>query len=173
MLEPRSRPLSGKRIVLCGERLQEWARRLESEKQFGVFGQNGDANEALQAIARLRPDVVLLQIPAKGKAWLRLLQRIRSAHSHVKILAVAECVEPAFANQALRAGADGCVVEGEGEDEIVVATRDVLAGRLYLSESLLTAKPKTATKIWRNSSQNPSLRRSRALAGRHCKQLVH
>jgi DNA-binding NarL/FixJ family response regulator len=172
-LEPRPTPFSGKRIVLCGERPQEWARRLESEVHFGVFGNNGDADEVLQVIARLRPEVVLLRIPAKGKAWLQLLQRIRLAHLHVKILAVSERTGAPYADRALRAGANGCVVEGEGTGEISAAIRDVLAGHTYVSESFLAAKPKIGAKISGRVKRNSSVRRSLALAGRRCEQPVH
>ncbi|HUD46561.1 MAG TPA: hypothetical protein VMR33_07010 [Candidatus Baltobacteraceae bacterium] len=172
-IEPKASSFFGKRTVLSVERPKGWACRLESKKRFLGFGEKSGADEPLEAIRRLRPDLVLLRIPANGRVWLQLLRRIRAAHSDVKILAICECVDPAFANRALLAGANGCVVDGEIGGEIAEAARDVMVGGFYLSEVFLTATPESTAKISQRRRQNPCLRRAVKPVARHYEQLVH
>jgi DNA-binding NarL/FixJ family response regulator len=173
-IEPKASSFFGKRTVLSVERPKGWACRLESKKRFVAFGEKAGADEPLEAIRRLRPDLVLLRIPGNGRVWLQLLRRIRAAHSDLKILAICECVDPAFANRVLLAGANGCVVDGEIAGEIAEAARDVMAGGFYLSEVFLTAMPESTGKTWQRGRQNPCLRRALKPVTRRCEQqLVH
>jgi DNA-binding NarL/FixJ family response regulator len=48
--------------------------------------------------------------------------------------------EAIYAQRVLRAGGDGYVMKQEDPEVIVLAIRDVLAGRIYVSESVFTAE---------------------------------
>src|SRR5208283_1820427 len=116
------------------------------EKDLSVCGEAGDAEHALPAITRLKPDLVLVDITLPGKSGLELIKELRSRNSKVRILVVSMHDEALYADRVLRAGGDGYIMKQEDPEEIVHAIRDVLAGRIYVSEEVLAGTAKTSLK---------------------------
>jgi len=116
------------------------------EKDLSVCGEAGDADHALQAIARLKPDLVLVDITLPGKSGLELIKELRSRNSKVRILVVSMHDEALYVDRVLRAGGDGYVMKQVDPEEIVHAIRDVLGGHVYVSEEVLASTAKTSPK---------------------------
>jgi len=114
------------------------------EKDLRVCGEAGDADRALPAIARLKPDLVLVDITLPGKSGLELIKELRSQGSQVKILVVSMHDEALYADRVLRAGGDGYIMKQEDPEEIVHAIRDVLGGHIYVSEEVLASTANAA-----------------------------
>lgn len=108
------------------------------EKDLCVCGETDDADQARRAIARLKPDLVLVDITLPGKSGLELIKELRSQNQKVKILVVSMHDQAIYADRVLRAGGDGYIMKQEDSGEIIHAMRDVLAGRIYVSEEVLT-----------------------------------
>lgn len=119
---------------------------LSGQKDLIVCGQAGDADRALQAITRLNPDLALVDITLPGKSGLELIKELRLQNSKVRILVVSMHEEAVYADRVLRAGGDGYIMKQEDPEEIVNAIRDVLAGRIYVSEEVLASTVKTPLK---------------------------
>ena len=107
------------------------------EKDLIVCGEAGDADRALQAIPRLKPDLVLVDITLPGKSGLELIKELRARNDKVKVLVVSMHDEALYADRVLRAGGDGYIMKQEDPEEIVHAMRDVLGGHIYVSEEVL------------------------------------
>src|SRR5208283_1995201 len=105
---------------------------LNSEKYLKVCGAAGTVNQALPAIARTKPDLVLVDISLPGRSGLELIKELRSVDRKVKLLVISMHDEALYAARVLRAGGDGYIMKQEDPDEIVRAIRDVLAGRIYV-----------------------------------------
>ena len=116
------------------------------EKDLSVCGEAGDADRALQAIARLKPDLVLVDITLPGKSGLELIKELRARNDRVRILVVSMHDEALYADRVLRAGGDGYIMKQEDPEEIVHAIRDVLGGHIYVSEEVLASTTKVALK---------------------------
>ena len=116
------------------------------EKDLTVCGVAGDADHALQAIARLKPDLVLVDITLPGRSGLELIKKLRVRNSRVRILVVSMHDEALYADRVLRAGGDGYIMKQEDPDEIVHAIRDVLGGHIYVSEEVLARTTKAPRK---------------------------
>lgn len=112
------------------------AQILDAETDLAVCGQAGDAASALKLITRLQPDLALVDISLPGESGLKLIKRLRAMPCELKILVVSMHDEAFYANRALRAGADGYIMKQEDPEEIVQAVRDVLEGRIYVSEQV-------------------------------------
>jgi len=112
---------------------------VNGEQDLSVCGQAGDAETALPAINRLKPDVVLIDITLPGKSGLELIKQVRAADRKVKLLVVSMHDEALYANRVLRAGGDGYIMKQEAPEEIVHAVRDVLDGHIYVSEAVMGA----------------------------------
>jgi len=116
------------------------------EKDLSVCGEAGDAEHALQAITRLKPDLVLVDITLPGKSGLELIKELRSWNRKVRILVVSMHDEAVYADRVLRAGGDGYIMKQEDPEEIVHAIRDVLGGHIYVSEEVLSSTAKVSPK---------------------------
>jgi DNA-binding NarL/FixJ family response regulator len=110
---------------------------LNGENDLAVCGTAGTANQALRAISRLKPDLVLVDISLPGKSGFQLIKEIRSKNRKIKLLVVSMHDEALYADRVLRAGGDGYIMKQEDPEEIVHAIHDVLAGHIYVSEEVL------------------------------------
>jgi DNA-binding NarL/FixJ family response regulator len=116
------------------------------EKDLSVCGEAGDAEQALRAIARLEPNLVLVDITLPGRSGLELIKELRAENRRVKILVVSMHEEALYADRVLRAGGDGYIMKQEDPEEIVHAIRDVLGGHIYLSEEVLASTAKISSR---------------------------
>jgi DNA-binding NarL/FixJ family response regulator len=110
---------------------------LEGERDIGVAGVAGGAEEAVALASELRPDVALLDLDLPGLGGLEAARRIHdnpgSADVNVVIIAAHDSDEGLFA--ALRAGALGFVLKNTERAELVHAVRVVAGGEALLSPS--------------------------------------
>jgi DNA-binding NarL/FixJ family response regulator len=119
---------------------------INAEKDLRVCGQADNAEEALGEIARLKPDLALVDISLPGKSGLELIKEVRAVNRTVKLLVVSMHDEALYADRVLRAGGDGYIMKQEDPSEIIHAIRDILCGRLYVSEDLMGGASKAAAK---------------------------
>lgn len=109
---------------------------LDAEPDFEIVGQAADAEEALDAAPRLKPDVVLVDLSLPGMGGLELVKHLAAVLPEAKTLVVSRHDESLYADRAIRAGARGYVSKLEAGEKIVDAVRAVLRGSLYLSEEV-------------------------------------
>jgi DNA-binding NarL/FixJ family response regulator len=102
-----------------------------------VCGMSGAVDQALPAIARTKPDLVLADISLPGKSGLGLIKELRSVVRSVKLLVISMHNEALYAARVLRSGGDGYIMKQEDPDEIVYAVHDVLEGHIYVSEEVM------------------------------------
>jgi DNA-binding NarL/FixJ family response regulator len=105
---------------------------LGAERDVDVVGSAGDAAEALKAIRRLKPDVVLLDIGIPGGGVLGMIRRLRVELPSVKVLVLTMFDSPAYVNEAVASGALGYLLKEAPGEELVRAVRTVSAGQGYL-----------------------------------------
>ena len=106
---------------------------LESEPDLEVVGEAGDGGEAIEAVALLRPDVVLMDIRMPRLDGLEATRRIAGA-TRVLILTTFDLNE--YVYEALRAGASGFLLKDAPADQLVTAIRVVAAGEALLAPSI-------------------------------------
>jgi DNA-binding NarL/FixJ family response regulator len=110
--------------------------RIERQPDLEVCGEAAGMGEALRLLADARPDVAVVDITLQTGSGIDLIKRIKERHSHLAILVWSMHSEALYAERALRAGALGYVNKDQATDKIVDAIRQVLAGRIYLSEAM-------------------------------------
>jgi DNA-binding NarL/FixJ family response regulator len=106
---------------------------LASCERVEVVGDSGDARSAIERIAAVRPDVVLLDISMPGLSGLDAIGPIRDAHPRVRILMLTHHEGESFVDQAMRAGADGYISKDSDPSELLLGIETVSEGRPYLS----------------------------------------
>ena len=109
---------------------------LSSETDLTVVGEAATAPDALAGIGASTPDLALVDISIGGSDGIELSKQIRSLYPDVKILALSAYDESVYAERAVRAGAGGYVAKVSAADTLVTAIRDVLDGKLHLSDAM-------------------------------------
>ena len=113
---------------------------VNGEKDLIVCGSAGTVAQALKALSKARPDLVLVDISLPDRSGLELIREIRAKDRDTKLLVLSMHDEALYANRVLRAGGDGYIMKDEEPNEVVHAVRDILNGHIYVSEQVLSGK---------------------------------
>lgn len=130
-----------KRIFLVDDHplVREWLSMLINQQpDLTVCGDAGSAATALQQVEELRPDVVIVDITLESGSGLELVKDIRRVSPASICLMLSMHDELTYAERSLRAGARGYVTKRDSTKKIIVAIRQVLEGKLFVSEELKT-----------------------------------
>lgn len=109
---------------------------LESIDDVVVVAEAGDGREALELIARHRPDVALLDIGMPGLNGLEVAKRIPHESPKTRIIILSMHADPAYVKKALRAGAVGYLLKGASVVELPLAVQAVMRGESYLTPKI-------------------------------------
>jgi DNA-binding NarL/FixJ family response regulator len=117
--------------------VREWLTNLiHQQPDLCVCGEAESAPEALDAVAKLKPDIAIVDISLKSGSGIELIKNIRAIAREVAVIVLSMHDESLYAERALRAGARGYIMKRETAKKIIAAIRQVLDGKLYLSERL-------------------------------------
>ena len=101
-----------------------------------VCGEEENASNALSAIAKLKPDLVIADISLKDSSGLELMRNIKAQYAGLPVLVVSAHDESIYAEIAFRAGALGYLMKKEALEKVITAVRRVLSGNIYVSDAL-------------------------------------
>lgn len=120
---------------------------LESEADFEVVAEAGDAESAQRYVRGHKPDVLILDLNMPGGSGLDAIPQVITESPTTKIVVLTMQRDPAFARQALAGGAVGYVLKDAADEELVHAVRLAAGGMTYLNPQLgarLAAEPANA-----------------------------
>lgn len=106
------------------------------EKDLEICAEAGAANEALEKMNGVKPDLVLTDITLPGKSGIELIKDIKAMHPDTLILVISMHDEAMYVERVLRAGGRGYIMKQEGGKKIMEAVRQVLDGKIYVSEKM-------------------------------------
>jgi DNA-binding NarL/FixJ family response regulator len=106
---------------------------LESIDDVEVVAEAGEGREALELIAKHRPDVALLDIGMPGLNGLEVAKRTPQASPKTRIIILSMHADPAYVKKALRVGAVGYLLKGASVVELPLALQAVMRGESYLT----------------------------------------
>lgn len=109
---------------------------LQSEPDFQIIDQAVDGLEGVRKAIETSPDIILLDIGLPGLNGLEAARQIRQVCPASRILFFSEYRSTEMAEEALRIGAGGYVIKSRAGDELVLAIRAVLAGKVFLSAGI-------------------------------------
>ncbi len=108
---------------------------VELEPDLKVVADVGTGAEALAAIDRLKPDLVLMDLALPDRSGMECVKDIRARHGdRPLILIVSMHDEALYAQRLLRAGAQGYVMKMEATQLLLRAIRALLAGKVSVSD---------------------------------------
>ncbi len=120
--------------------VREWvAGLIEREADLMICGHAEDAQSALAAVVKAKPDLIVIDLSLNRSSGLVLIKDLHAQFPAIQILVLSMHEEPSIAERALRAGARGYILKRESTTRVIEGIRAVLAGQIYLSPSLMSA----------------------------------
>jgi DNA-binding NarL/FixJ family response regulator len=135
-----------------------------------------NADELSSEVARLHPDVVLLDLSMPGVGGLEALRALHASRQAVKVIILTMHAEPRLASECLKHGAAGFVLKQSSGDELVSAIHEVMRGHTYLTPRLtgdvlaLIAEPAVADPVPLTGRQRQVL--TLVVEGRRMKEIA-
>jgi len=112
---------------------------LAAEPDMEVVGEAGNGHEALELAAKLRPDVVVMDVAMPGLNGIEATRRLAESVPRTKVLALSMHKDAVYVREILRAGAKGYLLKDAFDQDLVNAVRAVAAGQGYLSPAVSEA----------------------------------
>jgi DNA-binding NarL/FixJ family response regulator len=109
---------------------------LQATSDIVVVGEAEDGDEAVREVARLEPDVVLMDVAMPGLGGLEATLLIRKDKPDVKILVLTQYADREYVLRFLKAGVSGYVLKKAAAAELVAAIRAVERGGLVLDPEI-------------------------------------
>ena len=124
------------RIVLAEDHtiLREGLRALLSaDPNFEIIGEAQNGREAVRCVEKLEPDLLLMDLSMPRMSGMDAIREIKRRYPEVKIIALTVHKTEEYLLTTLKAGADGYVLKDATHEELVMAIKNVMGGKSYLS----------------------------------------
>jgi len=115
---------------------QGLAELIDHEADLKVCAQAEDANQALNTIKKMAPDIAIVDIALKEVSGVELIKDIKAQYPQLPVLALSMHEESLYAERVLRAGAKGYIMKQEATEDVIAAIRKVLSGQIYVSQKM-------------------------------------
>jgi DNA-binding NarL/FixJ family response regulator len=109
---------------------------LERIPNIEVVAEASDGPEAVELVAKLQPDIVLMDIAMPDLNGLEATSQIVKKWPRVRVIVLSMHASEEYVWQALRAGARGYLLKGASLAELELALSVVVRGEIYLSPPL-------------------------------------
>jgi two-component system response regulator DesR len=131
---------------------------LETEPDITVCGRAANGREALTAVAKQKPDVLVTDIEMPEMTGLTLAGEVRDRHPQTRVVILTTFARPGYLRRALDAGAKGYLLKDRPAAELAEAVRRVHRG-------LRVVDPDLAAEAW-DSGADPLTERERQILWR-------
>jgi two-component system response regulator DesR len=131
---------------------------LELESDITVIATTANGRDAVEAVARLKPDVLVTDIEMPQMTGLELAANLRTNHPNVRTIILTTFARPGYLRRALDAGARGYLLKDRPAKELADAVRRVHRG-------MRVVDPALAAEAW-NAELDPLTDRERQILQR-------
>jgi len=109
---------------------------LSSDPELEVVGEAEDGGVAVQCTAKLKPDLVLMDLSMPKMSGIEAIREIKKKSPGTKILVLTIHNTEEYILATLKAGADGYALKDSTQGELLMAVKRVLQGKRYLSPGI-------------------------------------
>lgn len=138
------------RVALCDDHrivIDGLRDLLNGAEHIDCIGTAANGVEALYLLEHLDADVLLTDLDMPEMNGIQLTERIKAKRPGLRVLVLSMHDEPAIVRQVMDAGADGYLVKSAGRDEVVLAIREVHAGRKHFGSGVMEGFLKHGTRL--------------------------
>lgn len=128
-----------KRIVIAEDHtiLREGLKALLSlNLDLEVVGEAEDGREAVRTALEFKPDLMLMDLSMPRMNGIEAIKEIKKQHPEIKILVLTVYKTEEYVLASLQAGADGYILKEASRAEFLLAIKNVLMGKHYLSPEI-------------------------------------
>src|SRR6201981_1738345 len=111
---------------------------LEGEDDIAIVGEASNGNECVKMLAKLKPDILLLDLRMPDKDGLGVLEEVNFDSLPTRVIVLTAAEDDRDVVRAMRLGARGVVLKQSASDLLVKSIRKVSDGEIWL-DNLLTA----------------------------------
>jgi DNA-binding NarL/FixJ family response regulator len=111
---------------------------------FEVVGVVGDGAAAVEDVARLLPDIVVMDISMPVMDGIQAIREIRKMGVDSKIVVLSALDDPAYVTCTFESGGSGYVLKSRMNSDLIFALREVFAGRTFQPGSEVRSRPQLA-----------------------------
>ena len=109
---------------------------LDHHAQFEVVGEAATAKEALEQVARLHPDIVLMDIRLPGTSGIEACEEIVRQFPETRVVMLTSYAEDEMLFSAIRAGASGYILKQIGGEDLIRSLEAVGRGEALLDPAV-------------------------------------
>jgi two-component system, NarL family, response regulator NreC len=109
---------------------------LSAHTDLQVVGEAANGREATELAAKLKPDIVLMDVAMPEVNGIEATRRMVEANSRIKVLVLSMHKEAVYVREILRAGARGYILKDAIDTELLSAVRSVARGDGYISPAV-------------------------------------
>jgi DNA-binding NarL/FixJ family response regulator len=127
------------RIVIAEDHtiLREGLRSLlSSSPDFEVVGEAEDGREAIRCVEKLKPDLILTDLSMPRMNGMEAIREIKKQSPKTKILVLTVHKTEEYILATLKAGADGYLLKDSTHTELIMAVKNVISGKHYISPGI-------------------------------------
>ncbi len=109
---------------------------IATEEGMTVVGSAADGQEAIDAVDRLRPDIILLDLQMPRKGGIEAIIEIKERHPQARILVLTSFSDDDRVFSAIKAGALGYILKDASPHDLLLAIRNVHSGKSSLDPAI-------------------------------------
>ncbi|NWB87478.1 MULTISPECIES: response regulator [Pseudomonas] len=118
---------------------------------YAVIGEASDGAQLLDAVERLNPDIILLDLSMRETGGLDALRKLKAVRPQSKVLILSMHTDPQLIMQALEIGAHGYLLKDTTATELAQALDALRGNERYLSPAIAhTVINQALTQVQRN-----------------------
>lgn len=123
---------------------------INTEPDITVAGEAEDGDAALSQVARLRPDIVLMDLVMPNKNGIEAVTEIKRAYPEVKVIVLTTYEDDTLINASMEAGADGYLLKNADGEALLQAIRFSYAG------AMMPLDPAVAHRLFKEPPTSPA-----------------
>lgn len=109
---------------------------LSAHQEFDVIGEAEDGRDLIRCVETLNPDLILADLSMPRMNGLDAIREIKKHGKGIRVIVLTVHRDEEYIQAALGAGADGYILKDASYDELVLAIKNVLSGKRYLSPGI-------------------------------------
>ena len=118
-----------------------------TDEEFEVVGSASSAEEALEKLTHVHPDVMLVDLNMAGIGGVRLIGEVKRRMPEVRMLVLSTYYDDQSITSALSEGADGYILKSVSSNEIIEAARMIASGHTVLDQKVMSVLHRNARRL--------------------------
>lgn len=109
---------------------------LQMSEEFQVVGEASNGMETIEAVKKIKPDIVLMDISMPGLGGLEATLEIKKIAQDVKVIVLTQYEDAVYIRRFFKAGASGYLLKKAVGEDLLTAIRAVQEGKTYVHPSI-------------------------------------